>query len=773
MFRNVFGRFGFDGEGGIVIAVAHWGDQYTDAHHNGASGLICFGDGDENGEPGNYSLATVAHELGHKFWKECGHVSQAGESSALNEGHGDVQGGLVTLYRTTGNGKGGLIRRLDNFANWRGRVVNPAGYKEESGGVDYFGLSYWSAALKDGPEHVGGLPFGRAVVYLAEGAPSDPANTLWTTEYPAGLGGVGTTTAAHIWKTAITSYLVGTPTYAAMRTAFEDAAKYLHGNASMEVKAVRRAFAAIRVGAKATDFEDPDITYAKVYDVNVEDMTARVYATATDDTGLRGLVVSGHDVSYHREADHLHGYHSILREPAGQRTVAFTLTDSDGKTDVVNRSFAKARHHSLLVNGDFEDGDAGWTTTSGDDPTGATSERAFLGEGYAVPRGSDAMWQDVAIPADAETATLVFRALVRDSTKAGERMRARIRSTGGALLRTLQTFDVNTPTDTRTWFDKGYARHEFDLTDFVGQTIRVSFENEMDDGVGRVALDQVVLTYTEEVVVSAPVATVRAFEDTVAFTCPHIEGVGAGEIGRVEYWVDGEVAAVATQPWNDWYAGRFLSPFGPGAHWVGVIVRDPANAKIAQSGAVWFQGGPVNELLVNRGFESGPWDLTYSDLPPEVLVVEDVLDSTISFQGDRALRMGAKGSAHVSQAGQVVHVPHGVKTLTFSARIQVASDEVLMGPGPDRLRLELWNGDTYQKISEHHLADSNERFDLQGSHDLFGRYWRTEVSLPPGPYVGKNVIVLLKVVEDASLETRFYVDNTSLRYTLLGLQLGN
>jgi Zn-dependent metalloprotease len=768
-FQHVLGRWGLDGLGTPLNAAVHWGDGYSDAHYNGSSKFIVFGDGTVNGKPGNYSLSTVGHELGHWFWHASGNGSEAGESSALNEGHGDIQGSLVDLYRGTGSGLGTQVRHFSNFSDWRGRMVDPAGYSEESGGDTYVGLKYWSSTLKDGPEHVGGLPFGRAFIYLAEGAPSDSSNTLWTTEYPNGLGGIGHTKAAHIWKTAIAYYLGGTPTYSSVRTAFIDAAEYLYGAPSMEHRAVRRSFAAIRVGSGATDNVDPDITYAKIYSVNLEDMTALVHAEVDEDTGIRELRVSGAGVTAVLPADWLVGYASIARTQVGTRSTNFTVTDSAGKTDVVARQFVKARDNNLIVNGDFEDGMDGWTSAQGKDQTGFNEARAFLGSGYLAPEDEDLIWQEVTIPSDAENPTLVFRLLVRDSAASHDSMDVSILSPGGDLLSFLEAYTWSTPPDTRNWLNKGYLRQEFDLSAFVGDTIRIAFVNHTFEGARRFVVDQVVLTFTREAVVGAPEVHLHPWENTVAFSTPLIEGVTPAEIARVDYYVDGVYRTAGATPHHDYYGGLYLHQLAPGPHWVAAVVRGLDNSILGASQGVWFEPGNVNELLVNRGFEDGAWDLTYSGVPPKVLVVEDVLDSTIAFDGSKALRMGAQGTAHESQAGQVVEVPNTLNSLRFSIRVRVFSEEsVIPSSNGDELWLETWNANTYQKLEEHRLVGSWNQYDIVGDHDWWANYGRAEVSLSTAKHAGKDVIVLLKVKEDSGAATSFYLDNASLRWTSFG-----
>ncbi len=770
MFDHVLGRWGPSGTGAPTRACVHYDDGYTDAHFNRSSRFICFGDGSALDKPGNYSLATVGHELGHAFWHSVGNASKKGESSALNEGHGDVQGSLVAMYRGTGMGKGSQIRRFSNFANWRSRMRDPAGYSEEDDeGDTHTGLKYWSSSLKDKPEHVAGIPFGRMFIYLAEGAPDDPDSTLYTSEYPGGLGGIGITKAAHIWKTAVANYVVGTPTYLSMRGAFVHAAGHLYGAQSMERKAARRAFAAIRVGNGAWDSRDPSIVYAHVYAVNTTDMTALFWAVVDDDTGIRQLRVSGSQNHGVYTGDYLAGYANISRMSPGTRSFSFEVEDSAGRTDSVSRSFLKLRDRNLVANGDFEDDMDGWTTLTGSDRVSRRTAKAFIGERYATMEGLDSLSQLVTIPATAEDLRLVFRLLVRDSTKIGETLTVRVLSAGGALLETLATYDWETPKDGRNWRNKGYLRQAFDLDAYAGQTVRVAFVNLTAADKYRFLIDQVVLTYVEDVTVGVPQVSLHEWENTVAFRLPEIHGIEPNEILRVDYYVDNVRVAEGTHAVGDYYAASYLDDLGPGAHWVGGRVRALDNSILADTQGVWFLPKPVNELLVNPGFEDGAWDLIYSDPPPKVEVVENFIDFTIAFEGFRALKMGDQGTDTATEAGQAVQMPHQMKTLDFSVRLRIVSEE---DDVDDEIWLELWNLGTFQKIAEFRLASFFHQPDTPGIDDYWRRYFRKNVSIPPHLVNGKQVLLRLRTKEDNGKPTRFYVDNASLRYTLFGLQLG-
>lgn len=95
-YANVHGRNGYDGNGTVVVAVAHYGSKYVNAFWNG-SGMY-FGDGD--GVTAN-SLAVAdvcAHELTHAVTETTANLIYQNESGALNESFSDIFGTLVEFY---------------------------------------------------------------------------------------------------------------------------------------------------------------------------------------------------------------------------------------------------------------------------------------------------------------------------------------------------------------------------------------------------------------------------------------------------------------------------------------------------------------------------------------------------------------------------------------------------------------------------------------------------------------------------------------------------
>ena len=764
MFKNVLFRNGFDGQGTGVNAAVHYGDAYNDAHYNRQSKFIVFGDGDSPEKAGNYGLSTVAHEYGHYVWHAAGNASEKGESWALNEGHGDIMGSLANMYRNTRDGQGSRIERFGNLADWRSRVRNPDGYSEtDDDDVEHSGLSYWSPTLKDKPEHVAGLPFARAFAYLAEGAPADPDDSLYTEVFPNGLGGIGFVQAAHIWRSAVIYHLAGTPTYWRMRLAFLDAAEDLYGLHSTQYRAVQRAFAGIRVGWVTPDNEDPELTYVKIYDIDHTDMTARYVAFASDDTGFRTLRVTGEgEDSVRQGSSWTTGYLSLMRAPLGASNYWFTIEDSDGKIDTTNRYVVKSRDRNLLENGDFEDDMTGWTAADGGDYARWNRDRAFLGGGYLDLRGSTEVRQQVTIPFAAKNVRLVYRLLVRNSTRQGEFLIPHVEDASGETLLALAAHGPNTSRDGRDAYNRGYIRRSHNLSAFAGQTINIAFAGRTLSNDWRFLVDQVVLTYEEDVSIGVPTVSLHEWDNTVAFQTPEISGVDQDEILSVEYWVDGQRVASGTSPTYDYYGAVYLDALGAGPHWVAARVIDRSLQTIGQSRGVWFVPGSFNELLADGGFESGAWDLSHSDVGPAVTVVQNVPDGTVAFDGQRAVRLGGQGETTNVRVGQVLSVPRGLQSLHFSTRIRVRTD----GPSlTDNLHLELWDANTFTKLYDRQLATGVTSYSLQGNRDLWKNYFRAEIALQPGLFAGRDVIVILRAREDSQDAARFYLDNVSLRFT--------
>ncbi|NHZ92768.1 carbohydrate-binding protein CenC [Massilia sp. CCM 8733] len=130
----------------------------------------------------------------------------------------------------------------------------------------------------------------------------------------------------------------------------------------------------------------------------------------------------------------------------------------------------------LLINSGFESGVSGWVASggvinaTGQAARGGSWKAALNGEGAA---NTDTVYQQVAIPSTATSATLAFWIKVVSSetttTSSYDKLKVQVRSGSNAVLATLATYSN---------LNKGssYVQKTFDLTAYKGQTVRIYFE---------------------------------------------------------------------------------------------------------------------------------------------------------------------------------------------------------------------------------------------------------------------------------------------------------
>ena len=138
----------------------------------------------------------------------------------------------------------------------------------------------------------------------------------------------------------------------------------------------------------------------------------------------------------------------------------------------------------LVVNGGFESGVSPWTATTGvitsdaGEAAHAGTWKAWL-NGYAAVH-TDTLYQQVAIPSTAASASLVFWLKVDSSetttTTAYDTLKVQVRSSTGAVLATLATYsNLNKGTT--------FLQKTFDLSAYKGQTVQIYFEGVEDSTV--------------------------------------------------------------------------------------------------------------------------------------------------------------------------------------------------------------------------------------------------------------------------------------------------
>ena len=143
---------------------------------------------------------------------------------------------------------------------------------------------------------------------------------------------------------------------------------------------------------------------------------------------------------------------------------------------------AAAPSASPLLNPGFESGEQHWTATpgviAGDGPEHAHSGswKAWLG-GYGVSH-TDTLYQQIAIPASANSATLTFFLHIstqEQKNQVFDTLKLQIRDSSGTWLKTLATY-------TNLQAAPGFVPVTFDLSSYRGKTITIYFVAKEDSG---------------------------------------------------------------------------------------------------------------------------------------------------------------------------------------------------------------------------------------------------------------------------------------------------
>jgi hypothetical protein len=150
----------------------------------------------------------------------------------------------------------------------------------------------------------------------------------------------------------------------------------------------------------------------------------------------------------------------------------------------------------LLANPDFELGVSGWHGTLGDigafpGETGRSGQK-FAWMGGLGTAHTETLYQNVSIPASAQSATLSFWLNIATdettTTNAYDKLYVQIRNESGNVLKTLATYSNLEQTT-------GYVQKTFDVSAYKGQNVQVFFRMVEDNGKATsFRLDDITLT---------------------------------------------------------------------------------------------------------------------------------------------------------------------------------------------------------------------------------------------------------------------------------------
>jgi Zn-dependent metalloprotease len=249
--KNVFNWLSLDGHNTATYIAAHVNTAYDNAYYSDTCRCMFIGDGSSFTSLG--SIDVIGHEMGHGVTASTSNLTYAGESGGLNESSSDINGEAVEAY-ARGGGKGDTIPLTGN--DWLiGKEISRTGtplrwmFRPSKDGSS---PDAWNSSIKHLDVHYSSGPNNRMFYFLAQGSSADKASDMYSkylVRTPAAMTGIGLDKAYRIWFRANTTKFTSSTNYADARAKMIEAAGELYGKSSRELVAVRRAYAAINVGA--------------------------------------------------------------------------------------------------------------------------------------------------------------------------------------------------------------------------------------------------------------------------------------------------------------------------------------------------------------------------------------------------------------------------------------------------------------------------------------------------------------------------------------------
>ena len=256
MLKNTLGWLSLNGQNTATYIAAHVNTGYDNAFYSDTCKCMYIGDG---GASFNNlgSIDVIGHEMGHGVTAATSNLTYSAESGGLNESASDIQGEMVEAYARAG-GTGSLIPATGN--DWMmGTEIAKNGqplrwlYKPSKDGAS---PNAWSTSIKRLDVHYSSGPNNRMFYFLAMGSNATASSdyySVYLTRAPLAMTGIGSDKAFRIWFKALTTKFTSATNYADARLKVIASAQELYGVGSREEKAVRRAYAAINVGADVAE----------------------------------------------------------------------------------------------------------------------------------------------------------------------------------------------------------------------------------------------------------------------------------------------------------------------------------------------------------------------------------------------------------------------------------------------------------------------------------------------------------------------------------------
>ena len=486
--KNVMGWSSLDGNNTATFIAVHVDTNYDNAFYDSGCKCMYIGDG------GSYfynlgSIDVIGHEMGHGVTDATSNLNYSGESGGLNESNSDITGEMVEAYARNG----GTGTTIPSGNDWMmGKEISRSGqplrwmWKPSKDGAS---KDAWSSTLGNLDVHYSSGPNNRMFYFLSQGSNSSSSSEMYSqylTKSPAAMTGIGNDKAFRIWFKANTTKFTSSTNYADARNKVIQSAEELYGVGSPESIAVKRAYAAINVGADVDEIN----TGAVSITTQPNSITVAPGGTATFTVAAAGGT-SPYSYAWYRNGSQIAGATSATYSFVAQSTdngAVFKAVVSDSSSPVKTATSNNATltvgttppQSELIVNGGFESGTSPWAGTtgvignySGQTPYEGTRFAWLGGNGFTA---TETLYQTITIPSTATSATLSF-ALHIDTNESGttpyDKMVVSVKNSSGTTLGTLATYtNVNAAS--------GYQIRTFNLLPYKGQTIRVHFNMNED-----------------------------------------------------------------------------------------------------------------------------------------------------------------------------------------------------------------------------------------------------------------------------------------------------
>jgi Zn-dependent metalloprotease len=478
-YKNVHGRSGIFGDGRGVPSRTHYGNAYVNAFWDGTQ--MTYGDGQSNARP-LVELDVAGHEMSHGVSGALTGWDETGETGGMNEGTSDIFGTMVEFYAnnpkdTPDYTMGELININGNNTPLR-YMYNPS--------LDGQSPNCWNSNNGNLDPHYSMGPLNHWYYLLAQGS-GDHGYGNSPTCNSSTVTGLGNDKAGKIWFKALASYANSSEDYHQARIDSLKAAADLYGTHCTEYNTVEAAWAAVSVtgtdpvpGTCNSQPGSPVVT-------NPGNQTGKVGTAVSlqikaTDPGNAALTYSATGLPAGLSINASTGLISGTPTTAGTSSVTVTATNPSKASGTAQFTWTInpagggtcSATGDKVTNGGFESGTTPWTTTSGVVSANGNGETAHSGTHFAWLDGygsthTDSATQSVTIPSGCKATLTYWLHIDTDETEnvAYDKLTVKAGST------TLATYsNLNAAS--------GYAQKSFDLSQFAGQTVTLSFSGVED-----------------------------------------------------------------------------------------------------------------------------------------------------------------------------------------------------------------------------------------------------------------------------------------------------